>query len=119
MRLTDRFGAVKQPNNTITYDNGTVDCVSFVGEDGLVVQRPIAITPEEERDRSVRDLRRALESVAFREQHVAEVMPWEEPMSADKVERKRSELANERAFILAELDRLDPDEPVKPRKGRR
>jgi hypothetical protein len=104
----DRLNPVELPNRMLTYDDGQVDTVTVVDpKTGLRSERPIKLTPEEERERSIRDLRRGLEGVEFRLLHVSEVMPWEDPLSAEVVERRTRGLQAERDFILAELERLD------------
>jgi hypothetical protein len=87
---------------------------------GLTSQKPIHITPDEERDRTIRDLKRGLESVDYRAATVDEYMPWQEPPSAEVVAQRRLEFENERQFILSELERLGApvEEPAAKRRKR-
>jgi hypothetical protein len=96
---------VAMPNQTAVLDNGTVDYITQIGPDGLAVQRPLAATEEEKRQAYRAALRRELEGVEHRLEHLDDPAPWwTAAPTAEQIEQDRTSLENTRAVILAELD---------------
>jgi len=80
----------------------TVRC--FDNKTGLSFEKPLTANPEKQREAEIAALRRALESVEDREQHVEERRHWnEEPPTAEVVARRREGLEAERQHIFSEL----------------
>ena len=107
-------------NQSIVIDDHRVDHVSVLNpETGLVTQKPVAATAEEIRLRELASLRRGLESVEYRLANLDpnDVMPWEEPVSEERMAKIRAGLEAEREYVLAKLAELDP--PAETKLARR
>jgi hypothetical protein len=101
------------PNGTFIESQGG-DRESFIDEWGEIAWRPIAGTPVDgfpsqwHRDQHIRDLKRELAGVEHRLEHLDDpVLAFQEPPTAESLERNRTSLVNTRTAILAELERLD------------
>jgi hypothetical protein len=111
---------VEGAHNSFTIDDHRVDHVSMLDPaTGLYVQKSIAATEEELHERELASMRHALASVDHRIDTLdpADVMPYEEPLSAEQLERKRIGLENEREWIVSEIARLEA--PAEPEKRKR
>jgi hypothetical protein len=110
---------VDAAHNTFTIDDHRVDHETILDpETGLLVQRPIKITPEQEHARELAAMHHALESVDYRIATLDpnDVMAYEEPLSDERMERKRAGLDLERLDILDKLAELEAAEPPTGRK---
>lgn len=108
------------PFDPTAVHDARVDHISvFDPASGLVSQRGIAITPAEEHERDLRDMRAALASVDHRIAALDpnDVMPWEEPRSEATMAKLRAGLDAEREHVLSEIARLEAP-PVEPQGQR-
>jgi hypothetical protein len=113
--------AVAPPDHSIVID-----------ERGLPVAVPITGPPVERggtmwpsawhADAYVRDIKRELDGIEARLSRVDEddLLPWQEPRTAEQKARDRTSLEGTRDFILAELERMgEQDSQDSPKRGRR
>jgi hypothetical protein len=123
MSLFQRYDVIHEDNNTLSFDDGEVDTISY--RDPVtrrVERRPAAITPQEARQVEVHGWVRALESVehriALHDANPREHFGWEQPPTADQIERKRAGLEAERQHVLDKLAALEAPaaEPSKLRR---
>ena len=122
-RSDDRRVEGPRGSGTFTIDDATVDHFSVLDPaTGLVTQKPVKASDEEMRQREVLGYQRGLASVDHRLATLDpnDVMPYEEPLSQEQVDRRRAGLEAERAFIVARLAELEPVlEPAPASKRRR
>jgi hypothetical protein len=82
------------------------------------MDKSIAATPEEQRQREADALRRGLTGVEFRLAHLDDEPPWWqlELPSPETIERERTSLTNTRQTILSELELHEGKEHKRERK---
>lgn len=109
MNLLQRFDAILGSNQSLNFDDGTIDHTSYLDpETGLLIQKPLKVTPEQVRQRDIRDLRRELEGVEHRLARLDDpIPPWQVDVpSSEILERTRTILLEARTVVRAELKRL-------------
>src|SRR5262249_8946478 len=120
MSLFARPNMRQLPGNVIVFEDGRIDTITSIDpKTGTVTQRPVLASEEEIRQRDSAAARRSLEGVEFRIVHADEVFSWEEPLTAEQLERKIAGLESERAFLLGELERLGAGDPQPKKRGKR
>lgn len=117
-----RFDAIEDaPSRTILYDDGQFDHVTVRDpETGLLTQRPIRATPEEQREVEVKNLRSNLASVEDALAGVEGLWPNEQLLPTERrerIEERRAGLEAERQVIYERLAALGA--PVEERGRRR
>jgi hypothetical protein len=86
---------------------------------GLRTAHSVAATEQEMRQAEIDALRRSLNGVEFKLQHITEALSWYEgPPSEHEVANRRSALENERAAIYERIRALGGEVPTTPKKRR-
>lgn len=95
--------------NPSIFDDDQGDTITYRGPDGRKATRPVAASPEEIRQRDIRDLYRELEGVEFQLAHVEDPVPWK--VTAEERAERRQGLEATKAAIFAKLDALGDSGP--------
>ncbi len=122
--LLGQVDVIKDPDGWgLAVDDHRVDAISWLNPDtGLIEQKPARITPEEARQVEIDGWRKALASVERRIETFdpnGDRMPYEEPLTEEKIERLRVSLDGEKQRCLDELARLEAPAAEPTKRGRR